>query len=225
MTFLELLNQYKIECGVSGPTITDVDLVSGETMSLRNWLRNAWTDLQMLHDGQWSFMRKSSSFIVPVGGTLLNIGEWQADQVNRWKIDSFRVAEPEDGREKSVPIQFVDYDSFLATVGLDPITQNKVKWFTVRPQDKAIIIAPAPDKAYRLFFEYHAEPQFLEDSDDVPDCPAKFHMLIVYEAMLHYGSFEAASEVLARATSKRRELLNAMRAQCLPPMTFGGPLA
>lgn len=225
MTFLELINRYKRECGVSGVDIDDVDTVSGEMLRLRDWIVSAWVDIQNLHAGQWSFLRTSSSHTMAASDSLLDINEWEAGAVNRWKIDSFRISEPGEGRGTSVPLEYLPYDQFVVSVGLDPSETNKPKWFTVRPNDKAIIVAPAADAAYSIFFDYLSEPVELEDSTDEPACPAKYHMLIVYEAMLSYGGFEAAPEVIGRAKAKRAELLFAMKMDCLPMITFGGPLA
>ena len=225
MNFLALINRYKRECGVSGPAITNVDTVSNEHLRLRDWIVSAWVDIQSMHNGQWQFMREESSYNTSAWMTLLSIPEWAADSVNIWKIDTFRISALGESRAQSWPIDYIPYDQFVASVGLNPSEQNRPRYFTVRPGDKAVILAPACDAAYTLYFEYFSEPVELEDNNDVPACPSKYHMLIVYEAMLSYGAFEAAAEVLGRAEKKKRELLFNMQMTQLPPITFGGPLA
>jgi len=225
VNFVQLVERLRVECGVSGSPITDVETLSGEHLRLRNWAASAWVDIQTEHEGQWAFMRNESAHTVAQYDSIISPPEWLAENVNTWKIDSFRISELGTPRSKSVPLDFLPYDQFIAGPGLDVSGYAKPRYFTVRPGDKALILAPGADAAYTLFYEYQAEPVDLEDNDDVPACPKKFHMVIVYEAMLRYGRYEIAPEILSEAREGRDKLLFRLKLDQLPAITFGGPLA
>lgn len=225
MNFLQLVERLRVECGVSGSPITDVEALTSEHLRLRNWAASAWTDIQTEHEGQWAFMRVSSSYTTAAYESLLSPPEWLAESVNTWKIDSFRIALSGEPRSRSVPIDYLPYDQFVAGPGLDVTEWAKPRYFTVRPSDKALFVAPGCDVPYTLFYDYQTEPVELEDNDDVPACPAKFHMVIVYEAMLKYGRYEIAPEILSEAREGRDKLLFRLKVDQLPSITFGGPLA
>ena len=86
-------------------------------------------------------------------------------------------------------------------------------------------MAPGADVAYTLYYDYQTEPVELEDNIDVPACPKKFHMVIVYEAMQKYGRYEIAPEILSEAKTDGDRLMFRLKLDQLPPITFGGPLA
>ena len=225
MNFVQLVERLRVECGVSGSPITDVETLTGEYLRLRNWTASAWVDIQTEHEGQWGFMRVSSTHLIGQYQSILSPAEWAAGRVNTWKIDSFRIAASGDPRSKSDPVDFLPYDQFVAGPGLDVSEWAKPRYFTIRPGDKALIVAPGADAAYTLFYEYQSEPIEMEDNVDVPACPSKFHMVIVYEAMLKYGRYEMAPEILSEARADRDRLLFRLKLDQLPSITFGGPLA
>jgi hypothetical protein len=225
MTFLEMLERYRVECGVSGSAITDVTAVTGEHLRLRNWLQAALLDIQSEGGGLWEFLRAESSHTVPIGGSLLNIAEWAAGAVNKWKIDEFRISAYGDGRALSVPLQYVPYDQFRNGIGLSVTPAAKPLYFTVRRGDTAILVSPQADQVYTLYFDYWSVPVGVDDDADVPVLPAQYHMLPVYRAMIDYGYFEAAPEVLARARERHDEMMFKMKVGYLPGPTWGGPLA
>jgi hypothetical protein len=220
-----MLERLRDECGVSGGPITSVTNVRGEHLRLKNWLIEAWNEIQTEHQGRWGFMRVSSSTTIPVNATLLYPAEWSAETVDYWKRDSFRISALGEAREKSIPLIPIDYDSFVNGVGLDTSTTGRPLYFTVRDGDKALIVAPKADAEYTMFFDYYSVPELLEDDDDVPRLPKKFHMLPVYEAMLSYGRYENAIEILSQITPKRDKMKFRLKLDQLPNMIFGAPLA
>lgn len=225
MTFVQLLERLRVECGVSGQPITDVTTVTGEHLRLKNWLQSAVLDIQRQSGGLWEFLRREGSHTIPVDGSLLSIAEWSAEAVAQWKIDEFRIAPFGTARGLSIPMVFVPYDQFRNGVGLLTTPAAKPIYFTVRRGDKAVLVAPQADAQYTLFFDYWSAPIAVEDDDDQPPFPLEFHMLAVYKAMQDYGLYEAAPEVVQRARDRYDEMIFTLRLQQLPPPTWGGPLA
>jgi len=225
MRFVDIVERLRVECGVSGRPITDVETLTGEHLRLKQWTASAWIDIQSEYEGLWAFMRTESAHTISAYESLITPSEWVAESVNTWKIDSFRIAAAGRPRSRSVPLVFLPYDQFITGPGLDVTAWAQPRYFTVRPGDKALIVAPGADAGYTLFYEYQAEPVALEDNEDVPACPAKFHMLLVYEAMMKYGRYEIAPEILSQAREDRDRMMFKLKLDQLPAITFGGPLA
>ena len=55
--------------------------------------------------------------------------------------------------------------------------------------------------------------------------PVRFHMLIVYRAMMKYGGYEAASEVMERGATENARMYAQLLSVRAPRMSFGGALA
>ena len=61
MTFLQLINRARQECGVTGPDLTTVTGLTGESLRFYNWINSAWVDIQTAHE-DWQFMRLPFQF-------------------------------------------------------------------------------------------------------------------------------------------------------------------
>jgi hypothetical protein len=61
--------------------------------------------------------------------------------------------------------------------------------YVVRSQDGDIIVAPMPDAAYTIEYEFFMFPADLEVYDDVPTIPFRFKHVIVDGAMYHSYMF------------------------------------
>ena len=61
--------------------------------------------------------------------------------------------------------------------------------YAVRSQDGDIIIAPMPDAAYTIQYEFFMFPADLSLHDDVPTIPFRFKHVIVDGAMYHAYMF------------------------------------
>ena len=84
------------------------------------------------------------------------------------------------------------------------------------------MIAPPTDEARVLFYDYWRTPQILEDDEDEPIMPSRYHDLIVYWALKKYGLYEAATEAIARADMEINRLLPELEMDQLPPVRFQG---
>ena len=46
MNYLQLVNRTRVECGITGPTLTTVQSLTGEAARIANWVTSAWVDIQ-----------------------------------------------------------------------------------------------------------------------------------------------------------------------------------
>jgi hypothetical protein len=97
--------------------------------------------------------------------------------------------------------------------------------FITQKPDGVLVLDASPDQDGQVTFEYWRTPQALIEGGVSPRLPERYHMVIVYRAMLYYGLYENAPEVVQAARSGEAKILHEMVAMELPPMTPGGPLA
>lgn len=237
MTFLELVQAYREECGVSASTSgaqpSTVLNQTGEMLRLVNYLKRAWLSIQNSEDW-WLWM--AADFTV---NTVADTGEYlptactdvastaPISRFARWHRNTFRLyrqSEGVAGEQYLVHWPFgVFRDTYLFAGQRDQ--RNRPVVWTERPENRAILLADVPDAVYVLGGRYQKGPQALAADDDVPELPEKFHMLLVYRAMQYYGKYEAAPEVLAQADEEYERMLNDLRREQLPEMSMGEPLA
>ena len=83
--------------------------------------------------------------------------------------------------------------------------------YIVRSQDGDIIVAPMPDKAYTIAYEFFMFPADLDNHDDVPTIPFRFKHVIVDGAMYHAYMFRDNLESASIALRKFEDGLKQMR--------------
>ena len=96
--------------------------------------------------------------------------------------------------------------------------------YSINPVNKAISLAPLVDGIYRVYGSYQKGPVAMTADADIPGLPTRFHMLIVYRAMMLYAAYEAAPEVQQEAVGNYKSMLSRLRRDQHPAFTIGGPL-
>lgn len=230
MNYLQLVQRLSREAGVSGPSagIATVSNTSGEAQRLCDWVSQAWVEIQEEHE-EWDWMRKSVTF-----NTVLNQqnyvpsgAEANLTDFARWKTNTFRAYITSVGIGSEMFVMPMNYEEFrdYYQFGARRYTYGRPISITVNPGDKALMLGPAPDQQYTMIGEYFKTVQNLSLDADIPDMPDRFHMAIVYRAMIHYGMFEAAPEAVQRGENLYNEMLLRLEADQLPQIVTAGPLA
>jgi hypothetical protein len=82
-----------------------------------------------------------------------------------------------------------------------------------------------PTAGYTVVGDYYLAPVDLSADTDVPTLP-EWHnpMIIVYRAMIDYGMFESAPEVVQRGELKYKQLLQRLEFDQLKPVQWGASL-
>lgn len=231
MNLLQLTNRLRQECGISGDDLSTVVGVTGEAQRCRDWIVQAWTEIQEEHR-EYDWMRKEVSFDtiagqqaytpsdpIPVGIALTDFGHWD--------IDSFRCYLKSIGVANEMFLTKMDYAQFrdhyiFATFRT---TQSRPISIAVRPNDKALLLGPIPDFVYTVVGEYFYDPITLSLDADTPAMPSRYHMAIVYRAMQSYALYEAAPEVMTRGQTGYSELIKRIEEDQLQPIDLAGALA
>lgn len=232
MNLLECVNRTRQECGVSGADLTTVVGVSGESKRVRDWVVQAWIELQEEHQHTFDFMRKSASFdtvigqqaytpsdAVPTGIALTDFGGWAKN--------SFRLYNKALGVANEMFLSYMDYTDFrdFYQYASYRLTQSRPISIAINPSNKALLLGPNPDAVYTVVGEYFCNPVTLSLDADTPAMPSRFHMAIVYRAMQSYALYEAAPEVMTRGQTGYSEVLKRIEEDQLQPVLVAGALA
>lgn len=235
MNFLQLCQSTRELAGISGSGPTSVVGQSGEMLRIVNWVNTAWGELQHWHT-EWSFMR-GSFYLDTVAAQRAYVPAAARDAATTNLITSFDkwLTEDDDlkcyllseGQATEGWVVEMDYPAFTRTyefAGNDSVT-GRPTVFSIRPEDRALLLAAKPDGVYRVTGKYRKGVQTLSGNADVPDLEADYHMAIVHRALIKYALYENAPETLAAARADFSMILSRMEDRFLPPMGFAGPLA
>lgn len=227
-TYVQLVDRLRVECGTSGAPLTTLAGQVAEVNRLAGWINQAWMSIQEMHE-DWFFLRQGFSFSTTAGlgsYTPLQAGIPVAPGLGIWKRDSVRIYLNVLGVANEAFLPFQTYDSFrdLWLFGAMRTQQTRPTMFSIDPQFN-LLLGSAPDAVYTINGEYFQAPTRMVADADVPAMPPRWHDLIVYRAMQHYGMYEAAPEVLQRGQSEFNKMAGPLFAQQLPGITFGAPLA
>lgn len=229
MTFLELVNRARLECGVSGAQLTSVatdSALTQEGLRFKRWVNEAWREIQTQHP-DWNWMRKQVSFDTVAGQNYYTPAQCNVTDLGDWKRNSFRAFTKAMGYGDEQLLPFMDYETFrnVYLYGNMRSTQTRPVSFTINPSDKSLILGATPPDVYTVVGEYFKKPTDLSADSDTPELPDRYQMLIVYKAMIFYAYYESAPEVLERAQRGEKKMLSLLEIDQIPVLTSGPPLA
>jgi hypothetical protein len=215
MTYLELCQQLRQDCGVSGTGPLSVTNQTGENKRLVDWIKNAWLELQ-LSKREWLFLRGSFSFTTTIAKQSYTPTEAGiTTRFRNWETNSMRMGKTALGDRDEICLPHIPYETFRAIYLTGNQSLGRPLEFTTAPQ-LDIALGHIPDDVYTVRGEYYKKPQMLSQNGDIPDMPEEYHSLIVYKAMEKYALFESAPEVLQNAKMFGEPMLSALMTDQLP---------
>lgn len=121
----------------------------------------------------------------------------------------------------------IDYDIWRDAYMLGAMRTVKTRPYVIAvAPDQSLCLGPPPSGAYTITGDYWLAPTLLVNDTDIPlGLPTRWHLLICYDAMMKYGEYEAAPDVMERAQRERNRLIRQIEARRLPAMGFAGALA
>ncbi|MCD6006908.1 phage adaptor protein [Halomonas sp. IOP_31] len=210
MTFLELCQRLRQEVGAAGTGPATVTGQNGEMQRLIGWIQQAWREIQT-EQQEWRFAWAEGEVELSAGFRDYDL----PDDFDHWVEDTLRIGDR--------PVRALDYPDFRR-LHREPANEQAIGSVCVTPDNK-LRLSSLPAAEVTLSFEYFRTPQELTDNGDVPRMPPRYHLLIVYRAMMQYGLYENAPEVVQQGNSNASRLMGDMMMSELPPMTFAGALA
>lgn len=226
MTFLELVQRFREEAGISGTGPTTVIGQAGQMKMCVNWILRAYQDIQNLHARQWNFLRQEFSF-----NTIYNTQNYTPaavtlPELSTWVDDSFRFYLTSTGYQSEQWLYYTPWRAFREDYMFGAIrTQIGVPmYFTIKP-DKSLSLWQIPDAIYTIVGEYYMRAQTMTANADEPIIPEEYQMIIVYRAMMMYAAKVAAPEIYANGKNEYDKLLSELETNELPEIEMAGALA
>lgn len=225
-TYLQLCNSLIRKCGISGGSIGSVSGQTGEMLRVVNWIDEAYRQIQLVQPN-WNWMRKQCSFSTVASQGSYTPAQAGASDVSNWKTDSFRCYVTSAGVRSEMFLDEVEYDSFRDTYifGNLRLSYSRPTVIAFGP-DYSVNLGMAPDSSdYTIVGEYYCTTQYLTLDGDIPLMPAQYHDIIVHRAMVMYGMYESAQEVVAEGTNLYNAMIRRLGRDLLPDVMVGGALA
>lgn len=228
--FLQLAQDLRRECGISGTGPTTVVSQTGELLRVVNWIIASWKELQN-HKNNWRWMR--APFTVQTVAAVDTYAYGACTDVltsalisrfKRWYPKEFQIYLTTSGIGTSHWLTEFPWDSFKRIWKVGNQNNGYPAAVAIDPQNN-FRLGAKPNDIYTVTGDYQRSAQVLAIDTDVPEMPADFHQLIVFRGMKKYAAFAGASEVWASAKDQHAQMMLDLMLDQLPQPGFGEPLA
>lgn len=220
MNFLEIAKRVRQECGISGDGPSNVAGQVGVYAKIVAWVRSAYEEIEQ-HHVHWNFDWAMTQ-------QPLLAGKEFYDPANDWGLDFKALASDglfvyraADGAAAKTWVAVVDWAMLrqLRTPGA-----TGVPAYAAMAPDERLCFYPTPAAGWVATLEYWRRPQALVANTDIPRLPARFHMAIVWRAVMFWCAHDENPALWQSANQNYRELLNKMTITELPQMAQAEPL-
>jgi hypothetical protein len=228
MNFLQLCRRVaEISGTVAGvPNFTTVVGATGRVAQVVGWTRDAYVDIQNERP-DWLWMRRD--FTAPL---TIDQAVYAPADLGLGDVAYFLPDIPAEGwrnltiyetglQEQEGEIEQIPYPLWRQRYARGVHDNNKPTEWAITPQGE-LAFGNTPDKAYIVSGEYRQAPQELTADADVPDMPARFHDLIVAEAIRLMARSDEAFQVVVAQAQQYERLRNPLVLEQTPPLKFGG---
>lgn len=228
-TYLQLCTYLRQQTSDVGTGPSAVTSQTGELARIVTWIDNAWTELQQ--EKEWRWMRKSFTVSATSGDgdyaytdCTDTVSLAAISRFSYWYKHTFKCYLTSAGVGGEYALRWLPWDEFRRIYRYGTQTNGPPVHVSEDPTQK-FVLGPKPDATYTVTGDYQIGPQVLTADGDIPEMPTRYHMLIVYEAMLKYGGHRVAPEVMMRAATEGARLRSALGRDMLPQITRGAALA
>jgi len=208
MTFLELANRLLSEADISGAGLITTANQQGEYKQAADYINTAYADIQLQH-ANWDFLRGDLSF-----NTINGVNNYSETAINlldlsEWSPETMRIYLTANGIVSEQYLIPVEWDEFrdLFMFGNARIQTGFPTHFTIKPSDNSLTFYPIPDNVYTVEGEYYKAPFTLVNDTDTPIFQARFHMIVVWRALMYFATQLNAQELYAIGNLEYRKLL------------------
>lgn len=196
-------------------------------LRLVNWINTAWVDIQNERD-DWQWMRAATSFTTVASQATYTTAQCgiAAGSFSAWARDTFRSFTTAVGTRSEVSMDYLDYEDWRDGyfIGALRDTQAQPMVVSITPA-KTLALGPVPAAGYTVTGDYYTNPVEMAANADTPSMPGRYHMAIIYRAMMHYGMYESAPEVHQRGEIEFNKLMRRVLRDQLPEIVIGSALA
>jgi len=218
MNRLTLCQRLRTEAGISGTGATP--------QKINDWVDSAYEEIQGMY-ATWKFLQEPFSFdttastqdYTPTDAGLSDLATWRMDRPN-----SMTAYLKTDSTNEQYLI-YVPWDLFRENylIGACRTSTGRPTIVTIRPNN-TLTFWPIPNDVYSINGEYFKVPDVMSKDDSIPIFPTRFHMIIVWRALMFCGANIGASDLYAHGNTEFNLLLRKLQKDQLPQITMGRPL-
>ena len=189
MNYLQLCQRLVQETGIAdeGPASTAGQV--GDYGRITSWVNDAWLKIQSLR-GDWNWAWSTGT------GTLT--------------ASTYTVSLPstvETIKRVSLGQAYLQQESWNDFAdAYREISAGVPSVYSVRP-DGVLVFNAKPAEDQTVTYEFFATPTAFVNDNSEPSMPARYHMLIVYEALRSYALFDEAPELERKAIGYFEDML------------------
>lgn len=167
-----------------------------------------------------------------VGKQAYTVGSGTGYDINlpdfgQWKNDSFRAYLKSAGIATQIFLsQYYDYSMFrdFYLLGSRQLVTARPIYITIEPDTRSLLLGFTPNDIYVTSGEYYRIPQTLVNDADIPIMPERYHMAIVYKAMMKYGLFNVANEQIEAGRQGYSMIINRLKGDQTPMILQGASM-
>jgi hypothetical protein len=214
MTYLELVQLAIRESGAREEQPSTLVGVTGLALDFKNWVADAWYELQMEHENPpWWFRVLESQT-----ASLLQSQDTLPSLIGMESIDWRTVTCYTTSKTDETPVEFVPYQHWRMEYDTKTYQEGKPKWITETPTGSYKVF-PFTDQPYTIRFDGVRSIQtFTADADEPTGLQEQFHRVIAYAAVMRYAMHHEDGAKYADAEKKFRAIYDRLVARQLPPV-------
>ena len=194
-TYLELVNDVNKRLNEVPLTSSNFASATGYYADVKGYVNAALNRINR-EEFEWPFNHTTyTQVLVPDQSKYA----YQAD-AKTIAFDTFRVKGDDTLNVTSRRLRVMDYEEYLNNYSdyeFNPADYHDAPQFIIRNRNLSFTVAPPPDQAYEVLYEYYRLPVDLVDWDDVPTVPEQFRWVILEGAMYHAYMFRGGIEEAA----------------------------
>jgi hypothetical protein len=222
VNYLALCKRLRSEAGLSGTGPATVVDQTGEMLRVVNWIAEAYEFIQNAYS-TWRFLRTDFSFSTTASKQGYTPAEASITDHADWIEESIRLYSSITDEQFLYYLPWTDFrDVYM--FGSHRTQEQRPSIVSIKP-DNTLMLWQIPNAIYTCVGEYYTVPDVLAGDSGTPNFPERFHMAIVWKALMLYGAYAAADEKYAHGDNEFSTLLRQLSFDQLEKATYGAPLA
>jgi|TARA_Y100000310_G_scaffold51684_1_gene47605 hypothetical protein len=220
-TFLEICQKVARESGtISGALPTAVTGQTGRLLKIVNWVADAWDEIQN-DQSTWLWMRKEFSDVTVADTFKYSASDWSLTNFSRWVIDPLSVTMylTATGVSDEGELKFITWEEWRIKYGRGTQDSGRPIEYTITPAEE-FAVGPKPDAVYTINGEYFEDNETLAADGDTPNCPARFHNVIVWKALMKLAGSDEGGEQSKNFEALYKPLRFALERDQLPKISI-----
>lgn len=215
MNFLEIAKRVRQECGISGDGPSNVAGQVGMYAKIVAWVQSAHEEVQQLH-ATWDFDWGTHTQALTAGVESYDPASDWGVGIKKFDDDGLYVYRTDDGPIAKTWVPLIDWQTFRKL--RRPLITGIPQYASIAPNNK-LFFFPPPIDGVTAVMEFYRTPQVLVNNNDTPRMPERFHMAIVWRAVMFWCAHDENPALWQAAQQNYRELVNKMTITELPELT------